>query len=62
LANGGAPLGIGTLMVGGVSPLTNGDNVGWTGTDALIDGPPENLASFLHHDYDSENNKNYIDV
>jgi hypothetical protein len=32
LANGGAPLGIGTLMVGGVSPLTNSDNVGWTGT------------------------------
>ncbi len=29
---------------------------------ALIDGPPENLTSFLHHDYDSENNKNYNDV
>jgi hypothetical protein len=33
LTNGDAPPGIGTLMVGGVAPLVNGDNGGWTGTD-----------------------------
>jgi hypothetical protein len=32
LTNGDAPPGIGALMVGGVAPLVNGDNGGWTGT------------------------------
>jgi formylmethanofuran dehydrogenase subunit C len=32
LINGDAPLSIGTLMVGGMAPLVNGDNGGWTGT------------------------------
>jgi hypothetical protein len=35
LTNGDAPPGIGTLMVGGVAPLVNGDNGGWTGTEPL---------------------------
>jgi hypothetical protein len=39
LTNGDAPPGIGTLMVGGVAPLVNGDNGGWTGTLPLTKKP-----------------------
>jgi hypothetical protein len=39
LTNGDAPPGIGTLMVGGVAPLVNGDNGGWTGTGQCRHSP-----------------------
>jgi hypothetical protein len=35
LTNGDTPPGIGTLIVGGVAPLVNGDYGGWTGTAHL---------------------------
>jgi len=34
LTNSDTPPAISEKMVGGIAPLANGDNAGWTGTDA----------------------------